>query len=53
MVGFKFGKGVSKKDNNKEYFFVDVYFTETWYKRMFLSKKQYDILSSKTITVIE
>lgn len=52
MVGFKFGKCVSNK-NNKEYFYVDVYFTETWYKRMFLSKKQYDILSNKTITVID
>lgn len=52
MVGFKFGQGHSKK-NDKDFYFVDIYFTEKWYKRVFLQKKQFEILSSVSITVID
>lgn len=52
MVGFKFGSGYSKK-SEKDYYFVDIFFTEKWYKRVFLSKKQFDKLQEVTITVIE
>ena len=52
MVGFKFGTLISKKTNN-ECYYVDIHFTDKWYKRIWLNKKQYDCLQAVTITVTE
>lgn len=52
MVGFKLGKGHSTK-TDKDYWYLDIYFTEKWYKRVFLTEKQYNHLQAVTITVID
>lgn len=52
LVGFKFGDGTSKK-NGKPFYYVDIHFNDKWYKRVFLTAKQYEILRNVTITVID
>lgn len=52
MVGFKFGIVKSKK-TNKDCYYVDIHFTEKWYKRVWLTKKQFDCLQAVTITVTD
>ena len=52
MVGFKISQGHSER-KDKDYYYIDIHFTEKWYKRVFLTKKQYDCLQAVTITVTE